>query len=365
MNGAPRLMHVFSTFCIGGPQVRFAAIANHFGDKYRHAVLAMDGKYDAEEKLDPGLRIEKLEIAAPKKNTLQNVVRFRSYLRRNRPDLLITYNWGALEWALANRPRLVPHIHFEDGFGPEEAEAQLFRRVLARRFALGMSTVVVPSLNLKRLALETWRLPARCIRYIPNGVDCARFAGGKSDILPPPGPGPVIGTVATLRKEKNIERLIRAFAHARSQAACRLVIAGDGPERANLEQFAQRNLPADSFVFTGYANRVEYIYPALDIFALSSDTEQMPTSLMEAMAAGLAIVSTDVGDVPDMIADENRPFVVGRDDRAFCEALVRLVADESLRARLGDCNRKSAAERFGLPKMLATYDELFSQAVGR
>ena len=116
MNSTVRLMHVFPTFAVGGSQVRFAMLANHWSDRYRHAVLAMDGVYDAEAKLDSAIQIERLNIAAPKKSTLRNMFVFRDYLRRNRPDLLVTYNWGALEWALANRPQIVPHIHFEDGF---------------------------------------------------------------------------------------------------------------------------------------------------------------------------------------------------------------------------------------------------------
>lgn len=365
MKTTPTLMHVFSTFSIGGPQVRFAAIAAHFGNTYRHMLLAMDGAYDADEKLDPGLQIERLKIDAPKKQTLRNMIIFRGALRRIRPDVLVTYNWGALEWALANRPRLVTHIHFEDGFGPEEAESQFYRRVLARRFALRKSTVIVPSLNLMRMALECWRIPAGRVRYIPNGIDCARFADATKGIGVPVGNGPVIGTVASLRPEKNIRRLIAAFAKVQSRTDCRLLIAGDGSERADLEDFARSRLRPGSFLFTGQVNRVEDVYAALDIFALSSDTEQMPTSLMEAMAAGLPLVSTDVGDVSNMVTDENRPFVVDRDDEAFGNALLRLVTDELLCAKLGGANRKSAAERFTLSGMLAAYDLLFSQACAR
>jgi glycosyltransferase involved in cell wall biosynthesis len=357
-------MHVFPTFAVGGSQVRFAMLANHWGDRYRHAVLAMDGVYDAEAKLDSAIQIERLNIAAPKKSTLRNMFVFRDYLRRNRPDLLVTYNWGALEWALANRPQIVPHIHFEDGFGPDEAEFQLFRRVVARRFALTRSILVVPSQKLRDLALECWRIPSRRVRYIPNGIDCPRFASANR-IQVPAGSGPVIGTVASLRPEKNIRRLIGAFAHVRRRVDCRLVIAGDGTERVQLESLAQSQLPAGSFLFTGQMNRVEDVYASLDIFALSSDTEQMPTSLMEAMASGLPVVSTDVGDVSNMISDANRPYVVAREDGAFGNALLRLVTDRTLCAKLGELNRNCAAERFSLSGMLSAYDSLFSEVSGR
>jgi glycosyltransferase involved in cell wall biosynthesis len=322
----------------------------------------MDGVYDASERIDSGVSLERLNIAAPKKQTIRNALRFRNYLRTRKPDLLVTYNWGALEWALANKPKIVPHIHFEDGFSREEAKGQLLRRVMMRRLILRRSVLVVPSLTLKRLALDCWRLPAKAIRYIPNGIDCTLF-NGKSDGVPvPSGMGPVIGTVAGLRPEKNIARLIRAFAIVRRKCACRLVISGDGSERSTLEVLARNILPSDSYIFTGHVSQVEQVYPSLDIFALPSDTEQMPTSLMEAMASGLPIVSTDVGDVSNMITEENRRFVVPQDDELFADALFQLISDENTRKGLGEQNRAFALKRFDVETMFRNYDLLFESA---
>jgi len=128
MSASPLLLHVFPTFGIGGSQARFAAIANHFGGRYRHAIVALDGVYDCLDRLDGSVDAQRWDVPAPKGRTIPNVLAFRRILRTRKPDLLVTYNWGAIEWALANRPRIVPHIHIEDGFGPEEAERQLFRR---------------------------------------------------------------------------------------------------------------------------------------------------------------------------------------------------------------------------------------------
>ncbi|MGH6876179.1 MAG: glycosyltransferase family 4 protein [Rhizomicrobium sp.] len=360
MTGAPLLLHVFPTFRVGGSQVRFAAIANHLAGKYQHAIVAMDGAYDCFDRLSPAVDAQRWDVPAAKRNTLGNVRAFRRILRARKPDLLITYNWGAIEWALANRPRLVPHIHIEDGFGPEEVERQMLRRVLTRRFALAKSTVVLPSRTLYRVALDRWRLPPDHVRHIPNGIDLARFSTGCEPIAVPPGAGPVIGTVAVLRPEKNIGRLLRAFASGREKTACRLVIAGDGAERTQLEALARQLLPEGSYVFIGQIDAVERVYGALDIFALSSDTEQMPTSLMEAMAAGLPVVSTDVGDVMDIVAAQNRPFVVPREGRQFAETLCRLATDEESRPSIGAANRAAAGARFGIARMFSDHDTLFS-----
>jgi len=345
--------------------VRFAAIANHFGDKYRHAILAMDGDYECLARVASEVPVKQLNILVRKHDTLGSVFRFRRALREQSTDLLVTYNWGAIEWAIANRPRILPHVHIEDGFGPDEADSQLLRRRLTRRFALSRSIVALPSRTLERAALRQWHLPKDRVRYIPNGIDCAKFTGRQAPIRFTQGCGPVIGTVAALRPEKNIARLLRAFRVVREKTACRLLIAGDGQQRGDLERLARATLPAESVVFVGHVDAVERVYSSIDVFALSSDTEQMPTSVMEAMASGLPVVATDVGDVAEMLTAENRAFVVSRDDEAFAGALLKLVADASLRDALGSANQSAACARFGVSRMFADYDAVFASEIGK
>ena len=172
MPNPPMLLHVFPTFVVGGSQMRFAALANRFGAKFRHVVVAMDGRTECRERLHEDLDIDFPEIPLRPRDTLGNVLRFRTLLRDLRPSRLVTYNWGSIECAMANWPGLAPHVHIEDGFGPEEAKDQLRRRVLTRRYVLSRSTVVLPSRMLYRLASEVWKLDPKGLRYIPNGIDC-------------------------------------------------------------------------------------------------------------------------------------------------------------------------------------------------
>src|SRR5581483_4227165 len=106
---------------------------------------------------------------------MHNVRQFIGALKELRPDVLVTSNWGTIEWAAANRFGRIPHIHMEDGFGPDEAAGQMTRRIMARRFLLRRATTVVPSLRLLSIARDVWLLPQKRIFYVPNGVDCARF----------------------------------------------------------------------------------------------------------------------------------------------------------------------------------------------
>lgn len=93
----PLVLHVFPTFAVGGPQVRFAAVANRFGRDWRHRVVAMDGDLACRERLDPSLDVAFPEVAVRKGDTLGNVRRIRRVLRALRPHVLVTCNWGSIE----------------------------------------------------------------------------------------------------------------------------------------------------------------------------------------------------------------------------------------------------------------------------
>ncbi|MGQ0661587.1 glycosyltransferase, partial [Sphingosinicella sp.] len=104
----------------------------------------------------------------------------------------------------------------------------------------------------------------------------------------------------------------------------------------------------------------------LDIFALSSDSEQFPISLVEAMAAGLPAVATDVGDVAAMVADDNRPLIVEpADEAAFAAALDTLADRDDLRREIGLANREKAEALYDERAMIAAYGRLYGEAIGR
>lgn len=339
-------------------------IINHFGRRFRHTVIALDNDFEAAAGIDGKLDVKLVPMPHPKGSALRTVVGSALALRRLRPDLLLTYNWGAIEWAMASRwSSGFRHIHFEAGFGQREADSQILRRVIFRRWALARcALVVVPSHQLVDLARRVWRLPAARVAYVPNGVDASRFSAPMRDALPGfvRRPGElVIGTVAPLRPEKNVGRLLQVFAMLGNPLGLRLVIAGDGTERGSLERLTTELGIADRVIFTG-RTAPESILGTFDIFALSSDTEQMPNALLEAMAASRAVAAVDVGDVRSIVCEDNREFIVARDNApAFAAAITRLACNPQKRDALGAMNRQRVVTEYSQERMFSAYCEVF------
>lgn len=366
---AVRLLHVFSTLAIGGPQRRFAQIANALGRKYHHLLIAMDSDYAALSLLAPEVPFETIDLMAGRRKSAGNIPAFRRALADLKPEALITYNWGAIEWAMANRFRPISrHIHIEDGFGPEEVHRQIWRRVVFRRLALGGShtTVVLPSLTLYKIATDRWKLPATKLVLVPNGVDVERFAGADRAVAAKRIGKRIgerlIGTVARLRPEKNVGRLVEAFAGlAARRPDCRLLIVGDGPQREAIETIARDRGVAARTIFVGPTPAPEDYLAAMDVFAVSSDTEQMPLGVLEAMAAGLPVASVDVGDIAQMVDLSNRPFIVAAGDAsALGQAIEALIAEPGLGQRVGAANLDRARSVYTLQAMTSIYDQIYA-----
>jgi glycosyltransferase involved in cell wall biosynthesis len=352
---------VFPTFAIGGAQARLATIANALGPAFRHEIVSLDGRLEARARLSPALSVTIRDAGAAKRALVRSVIAYRSRLGEWQPDLVLTYNWGAIEFALATLLTGTPHIHVMDGFGPEEVSRRLRRRLIIRRIALARSLVVVPSRKLLDVVCHEIALPEAQVRYIPNGIDLTRFTPARETRAG----GVVIGTIAALRAEKNLPRLLQAFARADLGPDVRLMIVGDGECRGELVTLTAALGLSDRVEFTGHHEDVTPFLARFDLLALSSDTEQMPMVVLEAMAAGLPIVATDVGDIRTMVAPENAPFIRGRHFTDLAAGLRRLGRDAEARARLGIANRAAAEARFDQARMLAAWQDVLQERASR
>jgi len=368
MSKPPRILHLHSSFDVGGKELRCVRLINAFGQEFEHAIVSGDpARRSAAAVLDPNVR-----VAWPKFPSLSGKP-WPARLKRLAAamagyDLVCSYNWGAMDAALAHTLfadvyKLAPLVHHEDGFNEDEAGGLKASRNFYRRIALGRSAaVVVPSRTLERIALETWDQPRSKVRLIPNGIDTAALARRqKRDALPRvvKQKGELwVGTLAGLRKVKNLPALVRAFRGL--PEPWQLVIAGEGPERAAILAEAEACGVEHRVHLPGFVADPARAAGLFDIFALSSVSEQFPISVVEAMAAGVPIAAPRVGDIAAMVSSDNGPWLSAPGDEAgLAQALHALAADPALRRRVGEANRARARAEYDEAGMIARYGALY------
>jgi glycosyltransferase involved in cell wall biosynthesis len=180
---------------------------------------------------------------------------------------------------------------------------------------------------------------ARAI-VIPATVDGARAPRASAEADPPR-----LITVGRLRAPKDPLTFIRALAAV--SPTPQAVVVGDGPGRAEVEHEVERLGLAGSVVLVGERDDVPELLADASVFVLSSTSEGLPISILEAMAAGLPVVATAVGGAPELVVDgETGLLVPPRDPAALAAAIEKLTSDAGLRRRLGDAGRARAEARF-------------------
>jgi glycosyltransferase involved in cell wall biosynthesis len=371
-------LHLHSTFDSGGKERRSTSLINQFGNAAEHSIVsAQPGALGARALIDPGVAAH-FPFGFPALAGRFGVRRLQTLARAMRGfDLILTYNWGAMDAAMAHAlfapaMGLAPLIHHEDGFNADEAQRLKPARNWYRRVALARaSALIVPSSSLEEVALKVWHQPRGRVHRIGNGIAVEDYgpASGRS-VRPDALPGLIkrpgdkwLGTLAGLRPVKALPRLVRAFRAMPDD--WQLVIVGEGPERAAIIAEAERLGIGARVHLPGHVANPADATALFDLFALSSDSEQFPLSVGEAMATGLAVASHAVGDVAEMIAPGNAPYIVPPgDEAALAAALASLAADEALRRRIGDANRLRARAEFGEGAMALRHGALYAAALG-
>ncbi|MBT0669919.1 glycosyltransferase [Novosphingobium profundi] len=369
-----RFLHLHSGFDAGGKEVRAVRLMKAFGPAIRHRIVsALPGAYGAAELIDPALEVELGGDFPPLQGRPTPARLHRLAEAMCGYDLVLTYNWGAMDTVLAHRLHarrlgLPPLVHHEDGFNEDEAQGLKWQRNLFRRFALGGAfALVVPSLRLEGIALGAWKQPRARVRLISNGIATAAYAKAPpvdaiAGLVKAPG-ARWLGTLAGLRAVKDLPQLVRAF--ARMPGEWELVILGEGPERGAIEAQARACGVAERVHLPGFVADPSRAVGLFDLFALSSRSEQFPISVVESMAAGLAVAAPAVGDVAAMVAPENHPYVTAPgDEAALAAALCALAGDGDLRARVGQANRVYAARHYDENVMISAYRRTYAGAMG-
>lgn len=338
-----------------------ADLAIELGERgLRSVVVGLDRGGQLQERLAAG-GVEFHDLGGRRMLDPRYHLELATVFRRLRPSAVHSHGFAPLLYsvvarALSGRPRLVHTEHSIEYLLPRAD----YRRTL-RSLARSTSAFVVLGDRMRRYYAEEIGVPDNRLRVIPNGVavgaeitpEARRAARERLGV----GEGFLVATVGRLAQEKNYPMLLEAFAAGtRGDPAATLVFVGDGQEREDLERRAAALGVSDRVRFAGWRTDVSALLPACDVFAMSSFSEGLPMAMLEAMAAGLAVVSTRVGDIPEVVEEGTSGRLVASGDvAALAGVLADLRADPAERARLGRTARALVIGRYSRSAMVDAY----------
>lgn len=285
-------------------------------------------------------------------------------VRRERFDVVHTHN--VTPWLYAGPAAVLAGarlIHTEhSNLFPEQ------RRLLAAERWLAPMTrwVIADSDDVRRCLVERQRLPSRNVITVRNGIDTGRFAPTADPVaaraqLALNGSGPVVGTVARLVEIKDHPTLLTAFRAVLEEfPRAVLLMVGDGPLRQALSTQAAALGMADRVRFLGRRTDIPAILPALDIFVLASRSEGLPLTVLEAMAAGIPVVATDVGALHEAVQQGRTGLLVpARAPELLAQAIRTLLRDPERRQAMGAEARRIARADFDVSGMVQRYEAAY------
>jgi 2-deoxystreptamine N-acetyl-D-glucosaminyltransferase/2-deoxystreptamine glucosyltransferase len=269
--------------------------------------------------------------------------------RRHRCPLVVTVHTSVAHTLRGRSPR-----------------ARLLRRLGSRveRSALRRADAVVVLTERTAAALRDDGVPANRVVVNPSGFDPTLFGASSADVFPGV-PRPRIGYVGRLAPQKRADRLVEAFGRMRETAS--LVLVGDGPDRSLVQRLVAASPARDRITEVGFVDHsvVPAVLASLDVLVLPSQYEEMGSVLTEAMAAGLPVVASDVGGIPEVVRDGVTGLLVPPEDvEALATALDRLVADPALRGRLA-AGAREHARSYAWPHLAGRVAELYARVGGR
>ncbi len=290
-------------------------------------------------------------------------------MRQERPDVVHAHNVTALVYAAiaATLAGAVPLVHTEHDRAFGGGGLGRIVHGLAGRRADRMVVVA----EWIRSALVRWeRLPAERIEVVPNGVEEERFTapidrGFARATLDLPRTAPVVSCIARLAAVKNHPALLRAWRRVVDRMpGATLLLAGVGPDQWSLESLAS-SLGLDASVrFLGDRNDVPSILAASDLHALTSHSEGLSLTLLEAMAAARPSVATAVGGNPEILEHGRTGLLVPAGDvGGIAEAVLTLLHDRPLGERMGAAARETFLRRYTLRAMVGAYQRIYEEVV--
>jgi glycosyltransferase involved in cell wall biosynthesis len=382
------VLRVIARMNIGGPAHHVSMLSGRLDPERFETLLvhgslgAGEGSFEALARRE-GCAVHVVEDLHPDVRPLADaraLVGLVRAMRAFRPHIVHTHTakagfLGRLAALLSPRPRpLLVHTYhghvLEGYFGwLTSGIYRLLERVLGRfsDCLIGVSQATVD--DLVRLGVAA---PER-FRVVPVGLDLRRFAqadpaaaAAVRERAGVRGEEVLVGFVGRLVPIKRVDRILRAIASARRHGApVRLMVAGDGSSRAELEELAGALGIADAVAFLGYLPDASAAAAAADVAILASDNEGTPVSLIESAAAGRPAVASAVGGVRDVVVPGTGLLAAPGDHEALARGVAQLAGDPQLRAQMGARAREHVMEAFSIERLLTDIAALYEELLAR
>lgn len=365
-----RILHVVDNMGKGGLENGVANLIERLDpDTFEHVVCVMRHLGFNSDRL-PRDRARVVQIRKPEGGSRFQLASMLRVIRSSAPDIVHTRNWATIEGVLAARLAGVRGlVHGEHGLDTGEDTHEPWRRKAFRRVAYELADrVLCVSHQLRNVHSARTGFSANRITVVHNGADMKRFAFSSSvresarRELGIAETDFCIGCVGNLTPVKDYATLFRAIGIVANQRRnWRLLIFGDGPERAKYEQMVnERPEWAGRVSFQGLSNRIPEFLNALDVYVLTSLTEGISNSLLEAMATSLPVVITDTGGNPEVVVDNESGLLFPiRDAARLADHLQMLEANPDMRLRLGQQAVRRIRQSFSIDSMVQSYSDIY------
>lgn len=372
MRARPRILLLVTLSEWGGAQHVVYLLATHLRARYDVTVGCAPGGELVRRLRQDGVPVVEIPGLRRLPTPWQDArVLWRLYrlMRRGSFDLVHAHSTkaGLLGRLAANLVHVPAVLFTAHGWAFTEGRAWWKRRILAlyeRLMAALTTKIICVSRHDRELALCFGVARPQKLVVIHNGLVAERFAEiDREQVRSRLGIGeaPVIAFVGRLAVPKDPMTLLVAV---KEVPAAQLLVVGDGPLRMDVERAIERDRLHDRVSLLGERSDVPEILAAADVFVLSSLWEGLPLTIIEAMMAGLPVVATRVGGVPELVEDGLTGFLVPpKDPQALSKVLRRLVEDRDLRQRMGHAGLARARKEFTLERMVAETERQYEMVL--
>jgi glycosyltransferase involved in cell wall biosynthesis len=363
-----RLLHFITELSTGGAQVALLRLIERLDcEKYNIQVACL---YNGDREIAVKIRALGIPVTDLGMRTKLHWGAFIHLLRlllEFKPHILHTWMFHAnLPGRILGRMARVPIIISSERTMGMENHWRLLTNYLTGILA---DRIVCVSQNVAFYAQNKIGLPKEKLIVIPNGIDPADFNDlpnreSARENLGLPG-GVLVGSIGRAQKVKGFDILIKAFQHVSDRfPEAILIIAGGGPELKALQEQSRKTQNPKSIIFLENVDETKPMLASLDIYVQPSRFEGMPNAVLEAMAAGLPVVATTVGGIPDIIQDGITGILVPSEEvNLLSDALIRMILEPDLRLKLAQAGQEYVCQHFTIQETAAKTETVYTELI--